>query len=74
MAQPSPRGSPSLADRKVVPTKLQAMLTPADLKKIERALPDKSTAIIRALKAAGMVGESMKGDRGATSPLGGQAA
>jgi hypothetical protein len=50
-------------------------LTPDEVRKLERALGEKARAVVKALRAAGLVGAAKQAakDRGATSPLGGQA-
>jgi len=50
-------------------------LTPTEIKAVERALGAKAQLVVRALRAAGLVGAAKAAakDRGATSPLGGQA-
>jgi hypothetical protein len=51
-------------------------LTPDEVIKLERALGSKAQMVVRALRAAGMVGAAKaaaKENRGAVSPLGGVA-
>jgi hypothetical protein len=50
-------------------------LTPDEVRKLERALGAKATAVVRALRAAGLVGAAKAAakDRGPVSPLGGLA-